>query len=319
MPARRSRSASRDSTIDDRAALYLRLATLEDAGVPALRALRTLAAEGRSPLAAAVNGTLDRLARGQALAEAGRGAALFRPWEMPLIAAGSACGQLGAVYRCLARHHERRALFLRRLRTRLLLPLVLVLLALFLAPLPALARGTLDVGGYLARSLLPIALALAAALLLRQAWRLAALRRAAPPGYGLLRRLPGCGPLLLQLQQARGLSVLSLLLAGGLPAGQALRTTGTTLHDPGLRTGCVRAAQAAERGSAVAPLLTAAGLCSAASGRALIHSGEAAGELDAAIAGYAGLMEQDLALRLDLVAEWLPRLLYLGLALPYLL
>jgi len=304
---------------EPRSLLYAQLATLERAGVPARRALQGLTTETSPALRAAIAATLKQLDRGRPLAEAGRSGGLFLPWEAQLVGAGSEAGQLAAVYKNLARHHERAALRARQLKSRMVLPAAVLTLALFISPLPALVRGDLDGSGYAGRTLLPLALLLVSLSLLRAGWRRAMARDQAPPGYALLRALPGLGPLLRRLEQQRGLSILGLLLAGGLPAARALTVTAATLRDPQLRAGCQRAAASAGRGGSAAAAIDQAGLCPDAGGRALLHSSEAAGRLDDSLARVAATLEHELGLQLDLVAEWLPRLLYFGLLLPFVL
>lgn len=304
---------------EPRSLLYAQLATLERAGVPARRALQGLATETSAALRGAIAATLRQLDGGTPLAEAGRSGALFLPWEAQLVAAGSAAGQLAAVYDNLARHHERAALRARQLKSRMVLPAAVLTLALFVSPLPALVRGDFGGAGYVARTLLPLALIAIALQLLRAGWRRAAAQDHAPPGHALLRALPGLGPLLRRQEQQRGLAVLALLLAGGLPAARALTVTAATLRDPQLRAGCQHAAASAGRGSSAATAIDQAGLCPDAGGRSLLHSGEAAGRLDESLARCAATLEHDLGLQLDLIAEWLPRLLYFGLLLPFVL
>lgn len=304
---------------DNRSQLYAQLATLEQAGVPARQALQAVGAETSAGLAGAVSETLRRLDRSETLAAAGRAAKLFQPWEAQLIAAGTEGGQLAAVYQNLARHWEHTTLRWRQLKSRLVLPAVVLLIALFVTPLPALARGEFGAVGYLGRTLLPIALALVCLRLLLAAWRSASAQETAPPGYGLLRALPGLGGLLLREQQCHGLSLLALLLAGGLPMDRALKITASTLRDRGLRSSCTQAARLASRGAGAVDTIAHSGLCSEPLGLALISSGEAAGRLDDCIARHAADLDFRLNLQLDAITEWLPRLLYFGLVVPWLL
>ncbi|HSW14160.1 MAG TPA: type II secretion system F family protein [Solimonas sp.] len=302
--------------MQERSQLYAQLAQLEHAGVPARRALQGLGIATMPRLARAVQETLLRLDRAQPLADAGRAAGLFLPWEAELIAAGTDGGQLEAVYRRLAAHHEQGERRIRQFKSRMVMPAAVLLLALFVLPLPALARGEFDIGGYLLRSLLPVVLLLTSLQLLRAAWHGAAATMTSPPGFGLLRQLPGLGSLLLRLQQADGLNLLSLLLAAGLPADRALELAGRTLRDPALRRGCVAAAAQARAGHSMADAIRGSGLCDEAQGMALISSGEAAGRLDDGIARYAADLDFRLGLQLDQITEWLPRIIYFGLTIP---
>lgn len=302
-----------------RSQLYAQLATLEQAGMPVQRALQTVATQAEPPLARALQQTLQRLDRAQPLPEAGRATGLFAPWEAALVGAAIEGGQLAAVYQRLATHHEQGEQRRRQLRSRLVLPLVVLLIGLFVLPLPGLVSGAYGLGGYLERSLLPALLLLAGLRLLLALAGNITTAASPPPGYGLLLALPGLGRLLRRLQQSRGLTMLALLLAGGLPADRALDITGRTLGDPRLRRGCTLAALQARRGGSMAQALGDSGLCDEPQGMALISSGEAAGRLDEMIGRYAADLDFRLGLQLDLIGEWLPRLLYFGLAIPMVL
>lgn len=305
----------RRDKLDSRSQLYAQLAALEEAGMPVGQALEAVRATSKGPLAAAIAGTQLQLARAQGLAAAGRAAGLFLPWEAQLIAAASEGGKLAAAYQELSRHWDQTTRRMRLLRSRFIMPAVVLLIATFVAPLPALARGEFGISGYLGRTLLPVIAVLVGLKLLAGAWRYSAAQATTPPGWGLLRALPWLGELLLRLQQYRGLSMLALLLAGGLPMDRALRLTGSSLRDPLLRKSCAQAASHAAQGTGATDAIALSGLCDEPQGLALISSGEAAGRLDGSIMHYAKELDFRLGLRLDLIAEWLPRVLYFGLML----
>lgn len=309
----------RRKDLDSRSQLYAQFAALEDAGVPLGQALETLRASSKGPLAAAVAGTQLELTRARGLAVAGQAAGLFLPWEAQLIAAASEGGKLSAVYHELSRHWEQATRRSRLLKSRLIMPAVVLLIAAFVMPLPALARGEFGIAGYVGRTLLPVVAVLIGLRMLASGWRDSAALASTPPGWGLLRALPRLGSLLLRLQQYRGLSMLALLLAGGLPMDRALRLAGSSLRDPLLRKTSALAASRAAHGSSAADAIAFSGLCDEPHGLALISSGEAAGRLDESISHYTTELDFRLGLQLDLLAEWLPRVLYFGILLLWLI
>ncbi|HEY5790035.1 MAG TPA: type II secretion system F family protein, partial [Gammaproteobacteria bacterium] len=212
----------------------------------------------------------------------------------------------------LAEHYAARVRWQRQLRSRLALPLALLVLLALLAPLPALIGGSLDGAGYLLRALLPL---FALALLLG-AWRRFARRhvgRELPlASERLLLALPGLGGLL-RLRGRRDLLLnLALLLTAGRPAVDALAEAAETVRNPVLRGAYRLAADDVAGGALVSEALARRGALDARQGVPLVSTGEFAGSLDRLLELHA----EQLSARLDLVdgalAEWLPRLLYFG-------
>lgn len=302
-----------------RGQLFAMLAALERAGVPASRSLESIAETCPADLAEKVRATWKGIGSQNSLAQAGLNSGLFLSWEADLIQAGIEVGELASCYAQLCRHHERLASRLRVLKSRLIMPFAVVIIALVVTPLPALARGQLDATGYVAKALLPLSVLLLSLLLLRRAWARIASLESAPPGASLMIALPVLGKFLRRQQQCHALEILALLLKAGLPAGRALEVAASVLRDPRLRNGCQHAAKMASSGSGVAEALTVTGVCDEPRGLALIRSGEKAGKLDDAITRYSSDLDLRLNSQLDFLAKWLPFLLYFGLAVPYLL
>jgi type II secretory pathway component PulF len=295
-----------------RALLFRQLAAVEDAGIPPQQALVTLQRDASPALGKRLAKATEQLHLGQAPGEALSRAGLCQHWESEFLQAMHGGGRLGEGYGYLASQLETRALRLARLKSRLALPVLVFILALFITPLPALARGDLTVPGYLARSFLPLVLLAVFGKMLDGLLRRESL------AIALLRRLPVYGPLVQRQHELHSLAVLGLLLRSGLPASRAIELAATASTAwPSASVG--RAVALTAKGEALATALTANGLCSDAGDRALLVGAESAGKLDETLARIALLRQETLDVKLDLWADWLPRLLYFAAFLPWVL
>ena len=93
-----------------------------------------------------------------------------------------------------------------------------------------------------------------------------------------------------------------------------MQITAGTLRDPLLRASCAEAALYAGGGGDAALAINLSGLCSEPYGRELIRVGDITGKLAESISRYAAELDERIQIKLDLIAEWTPRLLYFGLA-----
>lgn len=281
-----------------RSVLYRELGALLNAGLPLDRALHLLSenpelAAGAETLAAVGDQIREGVDFSEVLSRHLRGA---REDEIAVLAAGEAAGRLPEVCLELAGHLEEESGVGDQIRTALVYPavicvialLVLALLVGFLLPayetllrgvgqdLPALTRVVLATGRALRHPLgstLTLLLIGGGVLLLR--------RRIRSP-RGLLPRkrytLPVLGHALASLARARFARTLSLLLEGGVPLQRALETAGRSTGSLWITDACRGAADAVAHGSRFADVLSTVPVLSVdLPGWA--RAGEASGEL----------------------------------------
>ncbi|SDD18523.1 type II secretion system F family protein [Aquimonas voraii] len=301
---------------DLRARLHLQLATLERAGIAPLQALDAL---DLGPEAAQrLRSARGFLMQGQPLAQAGRLAGLFTPLEAAVIAAASQGGSPAGAHQRLGEQALLLAQQGKTLRGRLLLPGFVALAALLILPLPSVVAGSLSVAAYLLRVILVVAGVAALFALGRELLR----RHAAAedwPGRVALESLslglPVLGPLIARLQVQRFLEYLALLLDCGLPAAEAVRHAASTLRVQPIRS---------DFEASVPALLAGHSLHAVAGGwrfvadpmlAGLIATGEGSGRLPELLARYANAEGEALESRIDSLATWIPRIVYLLLAL----
>ena len=113
-----------------RAGLFAHLEAMERAGVPIDRALASLNLGGRHE--AAVKRLRQMVGNGRDLASSGQLSGVFTPLESSLIRAAQEAGALTHIYRQLAQRYDEQARHVTELRSRLLLPAGVLLLALSL-------------------------------------------------------------------------------------------------------------------------------------------------------------------------------------------
>lgn len=230
------------------------LATLLRAGMPLDRALRILAAlAGDQPLGAVLEDIREHVKQGDALADAiDNHAAIFGRFYSNLIRAGEVGGALESVLEGLANHLDRSIEIRDSLKSALIYPAVLVVVAVLsifillghVVPqftemfesvgeaLPLSTRVTIGVGEFLKSWGWLIVVATAAAyLLLRRQFR--------DPHQELrwhrrLLRLPIAGKLTLKIEIARFARTLATLLQNGIPLLKALRIVSDTMSNRAL-------------------------------------------------------------------------------------
>lgn len=296
-----------------RADLFSQLGVMEKSGLPAIQAfglLRLPAAQER------VTSTRKWLARGSDIATAGRRAGLFTELECTLISAATSAGSPAPIYKRLAEFYTQRANQVRAVKSRLALPGLTLLIALFVQPLPALVGGTLGVGAYLLHCFAPL-LVIAALLmigtnLLRvQDGPPSALRAALE---NLLMRMPLFGKRLIRRNIRDYFESLGLMLEAGMPILQALPKALKTIQFNAIKTAFAPVQEDIERGASLAQAL--AGIRYLADGQALalIGTGEASGSLPEMLFRHAALETSAIAHFDQQAAEWLPRIIYAAVA-----
>lgn len=295
-----------------RADLFSQLATLEDAGLPFDRSLGLvhLPARERRRLI----GTHRWLRLG--IAEAGLKGGLFTAIEAALLRAATAAGSPSRTYHLLADHYARRALRTKVMKSRLMLPAVMLVVAVFVRPLPSLIAGTLTWGSYLLKYLFPlIAVAGAAWMLGEQAqrWQAAqALRNALAGAFSLL---PLFGPVQVRRNLRDFFDTLALLLDAGLPILDALPIALSTVRNQALRVQLARIKPRIQAGGSFTQAVSELSFPGHAHACALIAPGEASGALPQMLFRYSEHETAAINRFDDLVAEWVPRLAYTSTAL----
>ena len=298
-----------------RSRLFAQLATLEQAGIPPARAFSLIGGDLPPKVRRPLTQTAAALARGMSIAEAGESNGVWLPWEARTIRAAAAGGQLESLFASLSAHYAHRSVLLTRMKSRMIFPLLMLLLASFVAPFPALFQGTMGPGEYLFRAVGPPLSLYGGLRLLVLAYRRQLAREAGAGWARLMAAVPVFGGVLARQQRRDGLFGLLLLLESGMPILEALPLAGRGIADPLLRARYLAAARTlAKQRSSVAETLNQYGIVGDPGAAALFASGEEAGRLDQVIRHQLRQWDGQLELQWDTLAEWAPRLIYAAVA-----
>jgi general secretion pathway protein F len=293
-----------------RAALFAQLAAMEQAGLPTAQAWGLLKLQGVAP--ARLQAVRKAAERGNNPAVAAQKAGLFSALESQLVHAGLAAGSPLQVYRRLADRCAQRAQNEGALRSRMLLPIAVGILALCIQPLPQWVTGTLTLAAYLGLVLRPL-LGLTVAVLLTK--RLIARGQS----QRWLLQLPLLGPALCRRNARDFFENLALLLEAGLAMFEALPLAVASIEHGAIRSAYAGIKPLMQRGAPLSEAL----MLGISEPRWLgdpqviefIRTGEASGRLPEMLFRHAALETQGLNRFDQQMAQWLPRLVYAGVAL----
>ena len=274
------------------------------------RALETAegTCEGRADDALRIVRTAVRA--GRAMTASGTVAGLWTPADRRVLGAAERVGAIGPSLGGLAARYERRASRFSRLRGRLLMPTCVLVLGVCIAPLPGFVSGDLGLLGYLRITLLPLgAFGFLAGMLAGavRRWELATWPDLAAR---VVLVVPGLRTLVATRSQVVLLDTLSMLLAAGEPATDALSGAVQCVANPRLRAGYARAKGFLDAGKPVADALRDAGVLQDASGYPVVSAGEAAGRLADSIERHATAEDETLTQTYEFIFEWIPRFVY---------
>ena len=296
-----------------RAELYQGLGRALAAGLSAEQALNALPGSFGGTVDARLARSMRAVRKGTALPLALHRQGLTGEADMVLLAAADHGGTLDRVCARLAERYRRSATRWRQMKGRLLLPAAVLVIAIVVLPLPAVAAGSLPVTAYLLRAAAMLTMLAGTALVLSHTVR--TWRAEGTPGWltRLARVLPGIGRLSRLHQRADACERLSLALASGLPAREALTAMRNSERNGVRRADLLAAESALGAGNGVADALERTGLLDAPD-FAIVSTAEHAGRLEETLGRVATSCHDALDDAYTLLAQWIPVVLYLAVA-----
>jgi type IV pilus assembly protein PilC len=301
-----------------RAELYHQLGQLMSAGVPIVRALEQI--ERRPPASAyhkPLQHLLNEIAKGATLAESLQHLDWLPEFDLALIGAGEKSGRLDACFRMLADYYNDRARVIKQVISQLIYPVGLVHMVVFIffIVLPFAASQF--------NASLPFLFAKAALILSPLYGAVALMVYATQSKHGenwrarieaILRRVPILGKARHYLALSRLAATLEALISAGVNIFEAWDLAATASGSPALRQAVadwkprVVAGQMPSEAVRLCPLFpeTFANLYA---------SGEVSGKLDESLRHLNQLYNEDGTRRLNAFATWMPRLIYMLVAL----
>lgn len=295
-----------------RAELFTQLAQMEIAGLPFDKAVALLevAAAAKPRLAA-----MKKLAaRGIDPARAGENSGIFTKLDARLIGAALKAGSPALMYRRLADFYTQRAMQLATMKSRMLMPALVLLLALFIQPLPALIGNTISVGGYLLQIIRPLVVLAALFFGARWLWNTALGGSAKSPNATLLLGIPLLGTLAVRRNVRDFFESLALMLEAGMSMLDALPSALDTVEIGAIRREFMKLRSRIERGAALAVAIADLGYIGRENNGALlvefVTTGEASGSLPEMLMRYVALETESINAVYQQLAEWAPRIFY---------
>jgi len=289
---------------------------MEEAGLPFEKVLDIvhLPAHERVRLKA----TRKWIRLGLDIAEACRRSGLFTALEATLVRAATSSGSPARTYRLIADQCARRAARVQAIKSRMALPAVMIAISIILGPVPSLVTGSLTLTSYLAKHLLPwIGAGVSAYLLLgplrrphpgaRSSWRIRL--------DGVLPFVPMFGPMEVRRNLRDFFDSMALLLEAGVPILEAFPMALDTVRNQAVKSQLAQVKPRIEAGTSFAQAFAGLSLYGRTQAYGLIRTGEASGTLPRMLLRYSEAETAAINRFDDLVAEWIPRLVYTSAAL----
>lgn len=299
-----------------RADLFGQLAAMEEAGLPFEKILDIV------HLPPNERGRLKEMRkwirRGSGVAKSGLKSGLFTPLEATLVSAATTSGSPARTYRLLADQCARRAARIKAMKSRMALPAVMIALAIILGPVPSLVAGSMTLTRYLAGHLLPwMAAGVVAYLLLGYLRRQ---RPDAPSSWrlrldGVVPFVPMFGPMEVRRNLRDFFDSMALMLEAGVPILEAFPMALDTVRNQALKSQLARIKPRIEAGTSFEQAFAGLPLFGCTQARGVIRTGEASGTLPRMLLRYSEAETTSINRFDDLVAEWIPRLVYTSAAL----
>lgn len=294
-----------------RAELFTQLAQMEIAGLPFDRAFAVLQVAGPAkPRLVAMRALMKR----HSFAMSGERSGLFTKIEARLIHASVTGGSPARIYRRLADFYTARAMQAATMKSRMMMPVAVFLLALAIQPLPALVGGTIGVFGYLFQVARP--LIVVAFIVFGVRWWLTRPKRANVPTNAAspLLSLPIVGKLIVRQNVRDFLESLALMLEAGMSMLDALPLALDTIEVPTIKREFARIAPRVAAGATLSQALAdSAFLGDAASSEravAFINTGEQSGTLPEMLLRHTAMETHAINDWYEIAATWAPRVLY---------
>ncbi len=293
--------------------MFLHLSVMERSGLPPDKAFALLNLPTR--LQERVVALRRMLGKGVDIPSAGFKSGLFSDLETNIIRAAFSAGSPEITYKRLATRYEHKARQASLVKSRMAMPLLVLLIALALQPLPGLVSGSIGAGGYLLSILRPFVVLGGCVWLYRFiAKRLSAMTDQ-PSAIQinlskLLIRVPLFGTLVQRKNVRDFYENLALMLEAGIPMFDALPKAVKTVNLCIIRADFSRVLPLMQQGQPFAQAVANLHY----QGRYPVHSfaqtGESSGSLPEMLLRFADGESEAVARFQVQLAEWLPRLFY---------
>jgi general secretion pathway protein F len=222
-------------------------------------------------------------------------------------------GKLAMVYGQLANYYMGLSSRVKKVKSRLYFPALVLIIALFVQPLPDLVASKVSGFGYLQSSLGRfIVIGFGIFLLIRLPTILSHFG-AETVWHRLQLRIPMIAKWLTKRQLNEFFFILGMMLEGGITFGVALPKAVATIKNSSLRENFSLALTTLVTGASVTDTLAKVPIINAPK-LLIVNSSEQSGKLPSGILHFTRLESETISLQDDALAEWFPRLVYIIIA-----
>jgi general secretion pathway protein F len=300
-------------SVEQQASLFIQLERLESAGLSADHAFDIIAKSEQAlqkPLAL----MLQNLKSGRSISEAGLKTGVFNDTQRTLIHAAETSGRLAEAYGLLANYYTGLDSRTRKVKSRLYLPALMLILALFIQPLPALIGSQLSGLGYLQLSLGRLVVIGFSTFLLVKLPEIIDGLGIEKDWHRLQLRIPGLSKWIIKRQINDFFVILAMMLESGLAFAVALPKAVASIRNSSLQEQFAPALRIASSGATVAEILAKVPAMKPTT-LSIVKSGEYSGKLSSTLLHLSQQEAETISLQDDALAEWIPRLVYTLVAL----
>ena len=286
------------------------LASLLDAGLPVNKALLSIVESLPKSEKPMVEKAARLINAGRSLASALSDCSMVDDYTLRVLEVGERSGRLAAVLKQLAIRADRNARHLTKLKADLTQPLIVLVLAIFIAPIPDLFRGTFNSWQYVIQTFGSIALFFALVFVARFLKP-----NLKPKGSAI----PLFDKLELAIPVWRGLKIrnccnsflesLELAYSTGVPLHDAVKISVTTINNKVVAKAFKPVPRWLSAGLSIAESLSSVTYLSADT-LAAIRNAEFAGELGETLSRIVRQQHEYINLDTEELTAWLPRIIY---------
>lgn len=291
------------------AILFIQLKNMENAGLPAFQAFDILKASDAA-LKQPLTLMQSHLSKGRPISEAGYKAGIFNPIHKALVHAAESSGTLVVVYGHLAAYYSGLSSRIKKVKSRLYLPMFVLVVLLFLQPIPALVQSDITVNDYLSMTVGRMATVGIGVYLWVNLSGIMKILGLASAHDRLLLRLPIVSSWIIKRQINEFYFILALMLEAGMAFAEALPKAVATIKNTRLLEYFKPALAVSGGGGSVSETLSKVSILDR-SALQIINSSEHSGQLASGLLRFTQLEADTISLQDEALAEWAPRLVYL--------
>lgn len=255
----------------------------------------------------------QQLNAGRPVSEAGFKAGIFNDTHKTLLHAAEVSGQLATVYGQLANYYTGLSSRIKKVKSRLYLPVLILTLALFIQPIPALINATISIAEYLYLSLgrlFAIGMAVFLLLKLPRIFRSLGVENV---WHNLQLSTPVVKKWLIKRQLNEFFFILAIMLESGVSFSEALPKSVASIKNTCLRKKFAPALALLKSGMSVSDTLSEVSVIDSTLLQ-IVASSEHSGKLASGILHFVNIEAENIDMQDDAFAAWLPRLIYAVIA-----